>query len=254
MFVSYWQHRASPTEQSYLDEAIRLGEKILEKSTNDYTRHSAVQILCFTYSDSGETNKAIKLAYTMPLISVSQESLLAAIQKGDDGYRAKQCEMYNLLQFLSNELANIQMTLGSGEKAYTEEECAALRDKQIALLNLFYENGDFSFYHTHLCEAHREQAAYYARIGNSEQTLSHLEKAAEHAIKFIIYSEKGEESTSLVFRGMLPCIWSADETDNDAAKVLHLMESSDFDFVRETESFGKIKARLSEHAGKWEVK
>ena len=200
MFVSYWQHRASPTEQSYLDEAIRLGEKILEKSTNDYTRHSAVQILCFTYSDSGETNKAIKLAYTMPHISVSQESLLAAIQKGDDGYRAKQCEMYNLLQFLSNELANIQTTLDSGEKAYTEEECAALRDKQIALLNLFYENGDFSFYHTHLCEAHREQAAYYARIGNSEQTLSHLEKAAEHAIKFIIYSEKGEESTSLVFR------------------------------------------------------
>ena len=51
----------------------------------------------------------------MPPISVSQESLLAAIQKGDDGYRAKQCEMYNLLQFLSNELANIQMTLGSGE-------------------------------------------------------------------------------------------------------------------------------------------
>ncbi|MDD6984097.1 MAG: helix-turn-helix transcriptional regulator [Clostridia bacterium] len=254
MFVSYWQHRASPTEQSYLDEAIRLGEKILEKSTNDYTRHSAVQILCFTYSDSGETNKAIKLAYTMPPISVSQESLLAAIQKGDDGYRAKQCEMYNLLQFLSNELANIQMTLGSGEKAYTEEECAALRDKQIALLNLFYENGDFSFYHTHLCEAHREQAAYYARIGNSEQTLSHLEKAAEHAIKFIIYSEKGEESTSLVFRGMLPCIWSADETDNDAAKVLNLMESSDFDFVRETRAFGKIKARLSEYAGKWEVK
>lgn len=32
------------------------------------------------------------------------------------------------------------------------------------------------------------------------------------------------------------------------------MESSDFDFVRETESFGKIKARLSEYAGKWEVK
>ena len=62
-------------------------------------------------------------------------------------------------------------TLDSGEKAYTEEACAALRDKQIALLNLFYENGDFSFYHTHLCEAHREQAAYYARIGNSEQTL-----------------------------------------------------------------------------------
>lgn len=50
---------------------------------------------------------------------------------------------------------------------------------------------------------------------------------------------------------MLPCIWSADETDNDAAKVFHLMESSDFDFVRETESFGKIKASLQEYAGKW---
>ena len=102
MFVSYWQHRASPTEQSYLDEAIRLGEKILEKSTNNSTRHSAIKVLCSSYSDAGETNKAIRLAYTMPLMSISQESLLAAIQKGDDGYRAKQCEMYTLLQILSN--------------------------------------------------------------------------------------------------------------------------------------------------------
>ena len=44
MFVSYWQHRASPTEQSYLDEAIRLGEKILEKSTNNYTPVSSTHL------------------------------------------------------------------------------------------------------------------------------------------------------------------------------------------------------------------
>ena len=48
--------------------------------------------------------------------------------------------------------------------------------------------------------------------------------------------------------------YSAACCHNDAAKVLNLMESSDFDFVRETRAFGKIKARLSEHAGKWEVK
>ena len=254
MFVSYWQHRVSPTEQQYLDEAIRLGEKILEKSTNDYTRHSAVQILCFTYSDAGETNKAIRLAYTMPLISVSQESLLAAIQKGDDGYRAKQFELYNLLQFLSLGLASLQTTLDSGEKAYTEEQCAALRDKQIALLNLFFENGDFGFYNSHLCEAQSEQAAYYARIGNSEQTLSHLEKAAEHAIQSDADFEVEEKTeTSLVFRGMRSGGTTTTESENYAAWLLRRTESSDFDFVRETEAFGKITARLSEHAGKWKV-
>ena len=45
---------------------------------------------------------------------------------------------------LSNSLSGLQTQLDSEEWAYTSEEYAALREKQIALLHLFFENGDFN--------------------------------------------------------------------------------------------------------------
>lgn len=253
MHIAFCQYNASPAEQKQpcLDEAIRLGERILANSTDDSMRQSAIQILCFSYCDAGQVDKAVKLANAMPYISQSQELLLASIQCGDDGYRAKQSEAYNLLQFLSNSLYFMQTTLDSGQNAYSEAECAALRDKRIALLHLFFENGDFGFYHTHLCDTHSRQADYYAETGNSEQTLAHLRAAAEHAIRFITSYE--EEKTSLVFRGMKPGSWSTDTTENDAARLLRHMESGAFDFVRGSEAFGEIAARLSEYAGAWRI-
>ena len=111
------------------------------------------------------------MAESMPFMSVSQEMLLSCVYSGDKEYAAKQSEATNLLQFLSNSLFFMQTKLDSGEMAYTLEENAALRDKRIALLHLFFENGDFGFYHTHLSDTHREQAFYYAQKDNYEKAL-----------------------------------------------------------------------------------
>ena len=145
----------------------------------------------------------------------------------------------------------MQTKLDSGKNAYTAEECENLRDKRITLLNLFFENGDFGFYHTHLCDTHCEQAFYYAEKGEGNKALIHLSLAAEHAIKFI--TSYDEENTSLVFRGMEHGSWSTNSSENDAARLLKKMESKVFDKVRVTEDFLKIKNELSEYAGKWNI-
>ena len=248
MFVSSWQKDATGDDK-YLHEAIQWGEKLLAQSTDDQQRHSAIQVLCFCYRDSGRLDEAVKMAQSMPPMSVSQEMLLSRIYSGDQAYHAKQNEAHDLLQFLSNRLDSMQTKLDSGEWAYTLDECAVLRDKRIALLHLLFENGDFGFYHTHLCEAHRDQAFYYAKKGEADKALEHLGLAAEHSIKFI--TSVNEECTSLLLRGMDPGTWASTDPDNDASRLLLKMDDAVFDFLRDNEAFIKIKERLSEYAGKW---
>ena len=248
MYVSSWQKDVKG-DLKYLDEAIKWGEKILEQSTEDHQRHSAIQVLCFSYRDVGRLDEAVKMAESMPFMSVSQEMLLSSIYSGDKEYASKQSEAVNLLQFLSNRLFLMQTVLDSGEMAYTPEEDAALRDKRIAFLHLLFENGDFGFYHTHLSDTHREQAFYYAQKEDLEKSLYHLALAAEHAIKFI--TSVNEDYTSLVFRGMTRGSWCTNYSENEAAQLLRHIERDVFDKVRGKDEFIKIKNRLSEYADNW---
>ena len=117
-----------------------------------------------------------------------------------------------------------------------------------------FENGDFGFYHTHLCDCHSAQAEYYAKKGNAEETIRHLDKAAEHAIKFVTEFDEEATHTSLVFRGHEYGIFSTGSTSNDALELLEKMERPCYDFVREIEAFCGIQESLKIHAQKWQVK
>jgi len=250
MYVCSWRKDVTG-DRKYLEEAIKWGEKILGQSTEDYQRHSAIQVLCFAYKADGRVEEAIKIAESMPIIAVSQEMLMSNIYSKSRGYAAKQIKTNTLLQHLSNSLFFLQTTLDSGEKAYTAAEDAILRDKRIALLHLFFENGDFGFYHMHLYDTHREQAFYYAKESEADKALMHLGLAAEHAVKFI--TSVNEECTSLVFRGKDRGTWSTNYSENGAFCLLKVMENAVFDKIRENEEFIRIKQYLAEYAGKWSV-
>ncbi len=250
MELSFWQHN-STGDSKYIEETIKFGEHILKQSTEDRQRYGAIQILCYSYRDVGRINEAVKLAESMPLLCESQECILSSIYSGNKLYKAKQNELYSLFQHLSNSLFFLQTKLDSGEWSYTSDEYALLRDKRIALLHLFFENGDFGFYHTHLCDTHREQAFYYAQKDDVENAIKHLQLAAEHAISFI--TSIAEERTSLVFRGMSRESWTTGDSNNEAKNLLDKMGNSAFDRMRDNEEFVRIIERLSEHSGKWSV-
>ncbi len=251
MYLSYGQYGASGKKQRYLGEAIQWGEMLLAKSTKDAQRHSAIQVLCFCYRDAGRLEEAERMAFSMPNIAVSQDCLLRHIYSGTKSYTAKQDLIYQLLQMLSNSLSGLQTKLDSEEWAYTSEEYAALQEKRIALLHLFFENGDFGFYHSHLYDAHQDQAVYYMKRNDERMALQHLSLAAEHAIKFI--TSYNEEKTSLVFRGEKSGVWSTNSSENDAARLLRKMENDVFDGLRDNEKFIQIKEKLSEYAGDWKI-
>lgn len=246
-----FQQKNRTGDQKYLEEAIKLGEKLLSKSTDDHQRHSAIQVLCFSYRDAGRLDEAIKMAEAMPYMVLSQEMLRTPLYTGDEAYRARQNLVANLLNFLSCELRFLQTKLDSDENAYTADECAILRDKHIALLNLFFEDGDFGLYHTDLSDVHRDQAIYYLKKGDCTKALQHLQLASEYAIKFVTLDKK--EHTSLIFRGHGYGSWSSVSSDNEASDFLKQMERPVFDAIRDEEGFIKIKEQLSKYAGKWSV-
>ena len=260
MYISYWQatRREEVTgdeKDDFRRQAIALGERLLESCTKDHIRHSAIQILCFAYRDIGEEEKARELARSMPNMSVSQEMLLPDLLDGTDGYQAQHNLVFNLVQFLGNQLGGaMNYKLDTGEWAYTNEEIAVLREKRIAFYELFFEDGDFGFYHTKLSDCHTAQAKHYAGLGDRERVLSHLTRAAEHAIKFTVEFNENATHTSLAFRGQTYGVFSTSNRDNDALQLLKEMEKPRYDFVREEKVFLSIKERLEKHAGFWNVK
>lgn len=254
MYVRYWQYNNDKSQIKFRDEAVKLGETILAKSTDDSLRESAIQILCFSYRDEGRTEEAVKLADSMSCIAISNEMLRSSIYSGDKGYDAKQTETSTLFQFLSNALTDLLWARhDSGEYIYTDEEKAALREKRIALIRLFFEDGNLGFYHTHLCDTYRDLAIYFAKKGDIDQAVESLRAASEHAISFD-KTESGGEYTCLAFRKKRFGGWIGSDTDNNAAILLKQLDDTVFDGIRGTTEFADIKVKLINYADKWQVK
>lgn len=237
------------------DEAIRIAELILEKCTDDHIRHSAIQILCYIYPTIDKLDRALELADKMPHMVISNEFLRAHIHSYDEGVQSAILLIDNLIQFLSNNISGMAYCKhDNGEFVYNMEERAALRDKQIAFLSLMYEDGNMGFYHCHASGAHRKQAYYYAKKQDAQNAVAHLEKAAEHAVRFVRFAaDKDYKRTSLLFREQNNSNFSftTGSTRNDALMLLNDTASHDFDFIRDTEEFRRIVESLKVHADNW---
>ena len=234
----------------FKQEAIKLGERILESCTQDEVRNNAIQVLCFSYSDIGETEKAQALAQKMPHMVLCKQSLMSQITNSDEKFRAKQTEMYSLLQLLETRICNMDTKMDNGEWRYSAEEVCRLRDKAIALLEVIFEDGNFGFYHCHLADIHSDQAEYYAGLQSGEKTLYHLKKASEHAISFLKWNQGGEY-TCLLFKGMSRGKFSTNDSRNSALCLLEVMNSSAFEFLFDNEDFIHIKDQIEPLASHW---
>jgi len=234
----------------FKQEAITLGEKILNSCTQDEVRNAAVQVLCFSYRDTGENEKAKALAQKMPHMAVCQQALMSRISTGDEKLRAKQTEIYLYLQFFETGIRRMNTKMDNGEWRYSDKENSILRDKAIALLNIIFEDGNYGFYHGHLTDIHSEQAKYYARLQSVEKTLYHLKKASEHAAAFLDW-EQGGEYTCLLFKGMRRGRFSTNDTRNNALFLIETMKSKEFEFLFDNAEFNLIKNQIEPLAKHW---
>jgi hypothetical protein len=128
----------------------------------------------------------------------------------------------------------------------TPEEIIRCSQAIITLFTLVYEDGDYGFAEATLYQNYYLMAWNYAKLGDSENSLSALENAADYALRF---DRQGSMThTSFLVRGLSydpDNLWK-DSTSTASEQCLSRMRIRDFDFLRETERFNAIVARLSE--------
>lgn len=256
LFLKDLTEYTAEERNQFLDETIRLAERIYKGCLNDNYRYGAISILCDIYARNGNSDRAMKLALSMPTMVSSREFLFTKIFSSTEGFKCDQNLIYRLIQFISERMARTNRKNADGKMVYTEDELAFLCDKEIAMFDLLFEKKDFLFFNSELAMLHSNQANYYAKQNNTEKTLSHLTKAADHAIAFIQYTRKGTlKHTSLLLRGyetngsgFISC-----DSENDALLLLEKMNSDCFDFIRETDEFSAIANKLKRFAEKWQI-
>lgn len=225
---------------------------ILENCNDDFIRHSATYYLCDSYAENGDMEKAMEMAFKMPIMCQSREFMLAKIYNGTEGIKYKQDLTFDLVQFLSRRIS-CNYKLDSGKYLYSEDEIAALRDKIVAFLALMFENGDYGFYEGLLSETHCDQALFYASQKDKSLAFYHLEKATDHAIRFMEFMQKDQYiHSSLLFREMTENSIgvSFSDSDNDAMKILNCLDRQEFEFVKDHPVIQRLKERLIPYAGR----
>jgi tetratricopeptide (TPR) repeat protein len=229
-------------------EVIYLGEKILAECSDDNCRQTAVRLLCYTYPEIGETEKAEKLA--LSLSGLNPSDLLRSIYSGDKKYRHTQdCIHGELTDLLSNIECN-NAPLDDGNRPYTTEELIIIYKKSIAILEIIFEDKNYGYYQQWIAWRYKEIAQFYAKLGDYENAVKNLKIASEHAIKSDLEFNADKEYTCLIFRGKKVGEVIHNVTGNDSMEQLDLMKYKVFDPIRDTKEFIGIEEELKKYAKK----
>ena len=247
----YRYHETSGEEQAALyREITALGEKIAAECPDSRIRYSAIHTLLLIYRTKDEFDKARGLTEELPLYLMSKPFVFEYTTKGDELLSARIQIVKRLVSELTTSLPCMNVTLDNGERAYTPEEMLALNQKVIDLLAVFFEDGDYGFYHTRLRDCHAAIAAICCDLGRTADAVEHLRKAADAAIRYDTTFREDTPHTSLLFRGTPDGSVHYGSTDNDSAELLNDIRSDRFAPVHSTPEYAETVRRLTGTAGK----
>ncbi len=192
-YIDTDEHRAYSKENNFLQEAISICERILEDCTIDSIRHSAVQILCYTYPQINQTEKAELLANQMPDFYICKEQLLTHIYRGEK--QIKECQNL-LLQSLSTVCGLIWMLNSEGlmGKELTVSQRIKLVKTSNLLLDLILDKDKESIFSVHHKQRNYERLArLYAMANDSDNVIKSLLSAEKCADIFDKSNTQGEK-------------------------------------------------------------
>ena len=247
------------------EESISLFERIRENVPDEISKNFALGALVEMYMKTGQSEKAKQLAESAPSSPIyTLDSCRLMILRGADWAWEMSMQIERGFDDFIWKLRNLLHTFGKDHPMFTMPEQLALWQKMIDLVNVFYENGDYSFHEQIIIEAHFRRAKLYMTMNEQENTLSELEKMCEHILHFDAYSEgllgnyvaipKDKWHTSLLCRPKdendprLKITVSSSCTENEAMEHKRILESNDFDTLRDNKRFQAVYRTLSQNA------
>lgn len=237
------------TKLSLLQEAISLGEKALEESTDDTVRHDAILLLCYIYPEIGENDKAIALAERMPSRFLSAEYLLSSVYTGTKRFEHIQRKLMTTVVTLHNDLCNNNAPLDDGTLPYTNSEFIQILQKYHDFLDIIFEDKNYGICALSAWRTLIQLAQCHMLEQQPEQALECLQNAAEHALWYDTQFRPQDPYTCLLFRGIRFGFVAVDNAENECLLQLKEMEKPVFDPIRQLPEFKKMVKELQEYAG-----
>ena len=236
---------ASESYSKNYDEIIECGEKILARSTDTHLRDSAIQILCFcyTYSSKKDIETAKKYAEMGGNIHCSNMFLLSRVLEGEEGVKACQTNIVNIVDMLWN---SIQRMLQKIDFSYEEKIKAYSIAKKV--FEVIYDDGNFRFFHERLYIINVKMAWSYFNMNMQNEAISCLEEAVYHAIKYD--TRKSGMYTALAVNRInddVKCS-SKGATSNSSADMINILNNKRYASIRDNERIKSLISELEKHA------
>ena len=167
------------SDEKSASEAKEYGERILRESTDSSLRADAIQCLWLNNYLSGNLEKAKEYANMAYSYSVTSNEMLSLLFIGDEAIKHCQMNIQRLIELIGHN-TNVMCTKGN----YTPEDAIKAYEFVLACYNLLYSDGVCGFYHIRYSELHLLLAIQYQKLNDTENVFKHLEKSAEHAVKY----------------------------------------------------------------------
>ncbi len=234
-------------------EVISLGEEILSASTDDEVRYSAIQLLCYTYSKTGEAEKAAAFAKKMPERFVSAQALLASIYTGTKRFQLLRDELLQTVSGnLYHEMCFNNRRLENGCTPYSNQEYLAILKKYLAILDIIFEDQNYGFCTQLVSRTQLNMAWCYMQEKQYTMAVSCLQAAQKLSIWWDTAYDPAQVYTCLLFRDMEFGEVLYHDPENECQYQLNEMNQPVFDPVRDTAEFIAIVEALKPYAGERE--
>ena len=220
------------------EEIIQLCERILEDCTDNNTRNGTMQILCCAYRDSGQREKAIKLAKEMPSFSATCDWLLSDIYEGDELIKQKQGNILFCVWYAAHELTRLAYELDCDVKIAHLEAALKLHE------TIFYD-GNALYYHTWIFNICSDLARCYTKK-DTEKAMEYLLMAEKHAVGNDAVPEEFTHYTSIFVNKMGHSTANTlkSSTETSCEQLLKHLNDKGFEPLFDNPEFTALKERL----------
>ena len=242
------EHRMYSSEHGFVEEAIGICERILEDCTIDSIRHSAIQILCYSYNSVGKEEQALKLANEMPNMCLCREQLLSHIYSGEK--QIEQCQNV-LLSMIDSSSRLIGMLASNGLMG--KELSVLQKIELIETANNLYKlilnkDEDSLFYNCRLCWNYCLLAELWCQNGDTEKTMENLRLAEKTATNYDACDSLSEQKYKSLLANRCtfnPKTVGRNWEGTETGMVLNILQRKVFDCIRETDDFKQLIVRLT---------
>ncbi|MBR2370738.1 MAG: helix-turn-helix transcriptional regulator [Clostridia bacterium] len=238
LYTTYAAYHAE-LEPTFLDEAVKLCEEILDNCTVDNYRYSTIEILSAIYSSRGETDKALAVVNRFPSSCITADKIRIALCRDNEKIDLIKDNIITYTDALCQRLRALAFC-----DAYSAEEKIVLLNKIVGIYGALLEN-EADRGTELMCDVHRYASVIYAELGDTANTIKELDASVTILEKLL---DTPTVSPSLIRReyGVFDTIDKTETTDVYylAEELLYKLGHKRYAFLIEDADFISLLERL----------